>query len=181
MIAPASRWRGSSPTSATNQQAVTPSPPADKPRKVTRSISVWRPTVLLALPGAAAFWVVNFAISLTPLAAEYRAALSIAYAPMLVEAAVGGLFIAVFVSWVMMLSPGWIATRNPLAKSLVISFVVLLTLTAVIDIPAKFFTSSVNDPWRYFLIAIAFNALRILALGVAVGYGWSRHIKGARQ
>ncbi len=39
----------------------------------------------LALAGGLGFWVANFAISLTPIAAEYRAALSIAYFPMLLE------------------------------------------------------------------------------------------------
>lgn len=50
------------------------------------SRDVWVP----ALAGAAAFWVANLAISLTPVAADYRAALSISYIHMLVEAAIGG-------------------------------------------------------------------------------------------
>jgi hypothetical protein len=41
------------------------------------SKAVWVP----ALAGAAAFWLVNLAISLTPVAADYRAALSISYNP----------------------------------------------------------------------------------------------------
>ena len=43
-----------------------------------RSKEVWGP----ALAGAAAFWVVNLAMSMTPMAADYRAALSISYIPM---------------------------------------------------------------------------------------------------
>jgi hypothetical protein len=39
----------------------------------------------LAIGGGVAFWAANFAISRTPIAAEYRAALSISYLPMLVE------------------------------------------------------------------------------------------------
>ena len=49
--------------------------------------------VKLTIAGGLGFWVANFAISLTPIAAEYRAALSIAYLPMLLEALVGGLVI----------------------------------------------------------------------------------------
>ena len=53
------------------------------------------------LAGALAFWVTNLAISLTPVAADYRAALSISYLPMLVEAAIGGTVVGVCVSWVL--------------------------------------------------------------------------------
>jgi len=49
------------------------------------SRGVWVP----ALAGASAFWVANLAISATPMAADYRAELSIPYIPMLVEAAIG--------------------------------------------------------------------------------------------
>jgi len=48
------------------------------------------PVLVLAVGGALGFWLANFAISLTPLAADYRAALSIAYLPMLLEALAGG-------------------------------------------------------------------------------------------
>ena len=39
----------------------------------------------LTFGGGVAFWAANFAISRTPIAAEYRAALSISYFPMLLE------------------------------------------------------------------------------------------------
>jgi hypothetical protein len=48
----------------------------------------------LAIAGASAFWIVNLLISLTPVAADYRSALSIRYVPMLIEAALGGLLTA---------------------------------------------------------------------------------------
>ena len=107
------------------------------------------------MAGAAALWMVNPAISLTPLAAEYRTALSIDYAPMLVEAALGGLLIALLVSWVLVhfLGGSLLGSRcrDPWPPASSFS----LALTVLIDIPAKFFTSSTNDPWRYFVIAIA--------------------------
>ena len=65
------------------------------------SKDIWGP----ALAGAAAFWVVNLAISLTPVAADYRAALSISYIPMLVEAAIGGIAIGLLVSWALLRFP----------------------------------------------------------------------------
>ena len=50
--------------------------------------------------GGAAFWITDFAISVSPVAAEYRAAFSISNLPMaLVEALVGGLMIGCCVSY----------------------------------------------------------------------------------
>ena len=50
--------------------------------------------------GGAAFWITDFVISVSPVAAEYRAAFSISYLPMaLVEALVGGLIIGGCVSY----------------------------------------------------------------------------------
>ena len=54
------------------------------------SKGIWRMVLVLAAVGGLAFWLVNFAISRTPIAAEYRAALSISYFPMLIEALIGG-------------------------------------------------------------------------------------------
>jgi hypothetical protein len=48
---------------------------------MTQSKGIWRRVVILAIVGGLAFWVTNFAISLTPVAAEYRAGLSISYFP----------------------------------------------------------------------------------------------------
>ena len=59
----------------------------------------YKQLVKLTIAGGLGFWVANFAISLTPIAAEYRAALSIAYLPMLLEALVGGVMIGFCVSY----------------------------------------------------------------------------------
>ena len=54
----------------------------------------------LAGAGVAAFWITDFAISVSPIAAEYRAAFLISYLPLaLVEALVGGLIIGCCVSY----------------------------------------------------------------------------------
>lgn len=63
-----------------------------------------RTLVPLTLAGAAGFWLANLVISLTPLAADYRAALGISYVPMLIEALAGGLVIAGCVSTCLMVS-----------------------------------------------------------------------------
>ena len=41
---------------------------------MTQASGIWTRVSRLALGGAAGFWLTNFAISLTPIAAEYRAA-----------------------------------------------------------------------------------------------------------
>lgn len=130
---------------------------------------IWRKSLVLAIVGGTAFWVANLAISLTPIAAEYRAALSISYIPMLLEALLGGLMIGWCVSYCLLRFFDRLPTRDPISKSVLLSVVVLLIVTLLIEAPAKFFTPS-NDALRYFLIGLSFNALRILALGAAIGY-----------
>ena len=79
-------------------------PSGTRSRKPTRSARTgwWVP----ALAGAAAFWSANLVISMTPIAAGYRSALSIPYVPMLVEAAVGGLVVAGALACVLVRLPG---------------------------------------------------------------------------
>ena len=144
---------------------------------VSRSRIAWRRVALLTLVGGLGFWFANLAISLTPLAAEYREALSIPYLSMLLEALLGGLFIGFCVSYCLLRFFDRIPSTSPMVKSLLLCCAVFVVVTLVVEGPAKFGTST-SDAWRYFLIAALFNGLRILALGVAVGYvfGWlDRH------
>jgi len=136
---------------------------------MTQSKGIWRKTLILAMAGGGAFWITNFAISLTPIAAEYRAALSIPYFPMLLEALVGGLLIGFCVSFFLLRFFDKIPTRNHILKSVTLSFIMLMIVTILIEVPAKFFTP-MNDAFRYFLIGTLFNVLRILALGIVIGY-----------
>ncbi len=145
--------------------------------------AVWKPASKLAIAGGLAFWIANFAISLTPIAAEYRDALAIAYVPMLVQAAAGGLVIGFCVGYCMLRFPPRIPLVAPMSRSLALSLVALIVVTLVIEVPAKF-NSTLSDPWRYFAIGSLFNAVRILALGVAIGLVYdtltrSRGSKGA--
>jgi len=135
-----------------------------------------RASVVPALGGGLAFWLANFAISLTPLAAEYRAALSIPYAPMLVEVLVGGVVLGFCVSYPLVRLAARIPVKSPVVAGMALSLVALTAVTLILDLPAKLL-SPVNDPVRYLLIGALFNAVRILALGAMVGglYGrWAR-------
>src|SRR5689334_10295325 len=115
----------------------------------------FRQLVKLTIAGGVGFWAANFAISLTPIASEYRAALSISYLPMLLEALLGGLMIGFCVSYFLRRYYDKMPIKDPILKSLTLSFIVLIIVTLLIEIPAKFFTPT-RDPWRYFLIGIMF-------------------------
>jgi CBS domain containing-hemolysin-like protein len=140
---------------------------------MSQSKGTWGKASILAIAGGAAFWVANFAISLTPIAAEYRAALSISYLPMLLEALLGGLIIGLCVSYFLIRLFDKIPVLNPILKSVTLSFIALMIVTMLIEVPAKLLTPT-SDAWRYFLIGAVFNVLRILALGIAIGYLYDR-------
>ena len=132
----------------------------------------------LTFAGGLAFWATNFAISRTPIAAEYRAALSISYLPMLLESLIGGLFIGFCFSYFLLRFFDKIPTNDPIHKSVILSFIVLIIVTMLIEVPAKFLAAP-NDALHYFLIGGMFNVLRILALGIVIGYLNDKLIGGA--
>ena len=123
----------------------------------------------LAVAGGVAFWVTNFLISLTPIAAKYRAALSISYLPMvLAESLLGGLVIGFCVGYFLLRFFEKIPTKNPILKSVILNFVALLiieTFTALLNLR----NSSV-----YLLIGAGINVPRFLALGIVIGYMYDR-------
>ncbi len=121
----------------------------------------------LTIAGGAAFWATNFAISLTPIAAEYRDALSISYFPMILQSLFGGLIIGSIVSFILLRFFDKIPAKDPILKSVMLSSIALIAVTILFQGPAGLLTPS--DALRYFLIGTSFNAVRILALGVAIG------------
>ena len=141
-------------------------------KKMKRSKGIWGKAIVLAVVGGSAFWLANFAISRTPIAADYRAALSISYYPMLLESLLGGLIIGFCVSYFLLRFFDKIPTKDPILKSVILTFIVLIIVTILLGGPASFLTPS--DPLRYFLVGALFNLLRILALGIVVGYLYKR-------
>lgn len=140
---------------------------------MSQSEGTWRETFVLAIGGGLGFWVANFVISLTPIALEYRAALSISYLPMLLEALIGGLIIGFCVSYCLLHFFDKVPTGNPILKAVILSFIGLIIVTMLIEVPAKFLMT-MSDALRYFLIAAMFNVLRIFALGIVIGYLYDR-------
>jgi hypothetical protein len=123
---------------------------------------------VLTLVGGLAFWLANFAISRTAIAAEYRAAMSILYYPMLLESLVGGLIIGLWVSFPLVRFFNRIPAKDPVFKSILLSTLILIIATITLGAPSSFFATS--NVLRYFIIGTVFNAIRITALGIAIGY-----------
>ena len=136
---------------------------------MTQSKEIWKNASKLTIAGGLAFWVVNYAISLTPIAAEYRTALSISYLPMLLEALLGGLIIGFCVSNFLLRFFDQLPTKNPVLKAVSLSLITLIFVTVLIEVPGKFL-AEIEHAVRYFLIGTTFNALRIFALGIVIGY-----------
>ena len=141
-----------------------------------RSKGIWGKALVLAVAGGSAFWLANFAISRTPIAAEYRAALSISYLPMLVESLIAGLIIGFFVSYFLLRFFNKIPTQDPISKSVILTFIVLVIVTILIGGPSSYFAT--GDVLRYFIIGTIINVLRFLALGIGIGYLYRQLNKG---
>ncbi len=140
---------------------------------MTRSRGLWTRASILAVAGGLGFWMANFAISLTPIAADYRSALAISYVPMLLEALVGGLIIGFGVSYCLLRFFDRIPTKSPVLKALILGALALVVVTLFVEVPSKFATP-MADASRYFLIGTVFNAIRILALAVVIGRLYAR-------
>lgn len=135
---------------------------------------------MLAIAGGVGFWLANFAISLTPIAAEYRAALSIAYLPMLLEALFGGLVVGFLVSYLLVRFFDRLPTEGPIFKSVVLSAIAFVVATVLIEAPARLFDAT-TDSLRYFLIGAVIDGLRFLTLGVVIGYLYGRLDNASRN
>jgi hypothetical protein len=132
----------------------------------------WKKVFVLTLVGGLAFWLSNFAISRTSIAAEYRAAMSISYYPMLIESLVGGLIIGLGVSYCLLRFHDRLPTRNPVSKSVILSAFVLVLVTILLGGPSSFLAT--GNVLRYFLMITSFNVIRILALGLGIGWFYTK-------
>jgi hypothetical protein len=124
--------------------------------------------------GGAAFWITDFAISVSPIASEYRAAFSISNLPMaLVEALVGGLIIGCCVSCLLLRFFDKIPTKTPIPKALILSFVALVLIEVL---------STLINPSNasvILLIDTGMNVPRFLALGMVIGHLYDKLNGGA--
>lgn len=140
---------------------------------------ILKKALVLTMVGDLAFWLANFAISRTSIAADYRAAMSISYYPMLLESLIGGLIIGLWVSFPLLRFYDRIPAKDPILKSVFLSSLVLVIVTIVLGGPSSFYATS--NVLRYYIIGTVFNVIRITALGVAIGYVYKRQHREVRS
>jgi len=133
----------------------------------------------LTIWGGMVFWATTIVCSLLPIAAEYRAAYSnwskqivwIASLPM-------GLLIGFLVSYILFRYFDTIPSKNPILKSIIISFIVLLISLVLIDIPQSFFgVSHSSSTLYYFFVGVMLNLIRFLLLGIVIGLNYNDRSK----
>ena len=125
----------------------------------------------LTIGGGLAFWVTTIAISLTPIRAEFRAALSMSYVQsVLVEGLIGSLIIGFFVSFFLLRFFDKVPTKNPILKSVILSFVPYVINLILLGVAA----SRTSDAQHIFLIGAVLQVPSYLALGIVIGYLYKR-------
>lgn len=125
--------------------------------------------IKLTVAGGVAFWAATIALSLLPIAAEYRAALSLDYfQTVFVEALAAGTIIGACVSFVLLRFFDKLPTKNAILKSEILSLVAFAILSILVQVATSRVGSS--DALRVFLIGMALNVPRFFLLGLIVGY-----------
>jgi hypothetical protein len=125
----------------------------------------------LTIGGGVVFWAITFAFSLLPIAAEFRAALNISYIQMvLVESLLGGMIISCCLSFFLLRFFDKIPTKNPILKSVILSFVALGIVLILVQVAA----SRTSDALHIFLIGVVGNVPRFLFVGIVIGYLYKR-------
>ena len=144
-------------------------PPAAVRTNRQKSPGFSKKLIKLTVAGGAAFWIVDFAMALSPISAEYMAAFSISYLPLaLVTAFIGGLVIACFVSYFLLRFFNKIPTKNPILKSVILSFVAIIVIEVLSTL------GNPSNAYVYLLVDTVMNIPRILALGIVIGYLYKR-------
>ena len=138
------------------------------------SCAFYKKLCALTVAGGVAFWITDFAMSVSPIASEYRAAFAVSDLPMaLVEALVGGLIIGCCVSYSLLRFFDKIPTKTPIPKALILSFVALV----IIEVLSTLINPS--NASVYLLIDTGMNVPRFLVLGMVIGHLYDRLNGGA--
>jgi len=140
------------------------------------SYEFYKKALKLAVVGGIVFWATTLAISLLPIAAEYRAAFSKRswdIQTVWVDSLLAGMIIGSCVSYFLLRFMEENPTENPIRKATILSFIALVIAVILIDVPQCFLLLGSGDSWHYLLIGILLNVPRFLFLGVAIGY-WAK-------
>ncbi len=132
--------------------------------KVQASPGFPRRLLALAAAGGAAFWLTDFIMAVSPIAAAYKAAFSISSLPVaLVEALIGGMVIAFSVSFFLLRFDKRIPGKTSVHKAMILSFGAMVMIEVL---------SALSDPAHasvYLLLDTGMNIPRFLALGLTIG------------
>ena len=135
--------------------------------QATNRSKFYKNLLLLTVGGGVAFWVFTYPFSLLPIAADFRAALSISYFQVvIVESLIGGMIISGILSYLMLRFFGKIPTKNPILKSVILSTIALIIDLVLISVAAIRTSNALN----VVLIGAVLNIPRFLFVGVAIGY-----------
>jgi hypothetical protein len=125
----------------------------------------------LTIGGGVAFWAFTIAFSLLPMMAEFRVALSIPYiSGAIVEPLLGGMIISFCFSYFLLRFFDKIPPKNPILKSVILSFVALGIVFILLGVAA----SRTSDALHIFLIGVMLNIPRFLFFGIVIGYLYKR-------
>ena len=141
---------------------------------MTQQKGIWKKKLILLIGGGLAFWATSIAISLLPIAADYRVTRWSAQT-VWIGSLPAGMIIGFIVSFSLLRFFGKIPSKNPILKSLTLSLIALIIGTILLEAPASFGTS---DALYYFLFGTMLNVPRFLFVGVVIGYLYKRLYKG---
>jgi uncharacterized protein YacL len=128
---------------------------------------------LLGVVGGLTFWATSIITSLFPFTADYRVARWSAET-VWVGSLPAGMIIGFLVSFFLVRFFEKIPTKDPILKSVVLSFIALIIGTILLEAPASLGTS---DALYYFLFGTILNVPRFLFVGVSIGYLYKRLYK----
>jgi hypothetical protein len=132
----------------------------------------------LTIGGGIVFWATTIVTSLLPIAAKYRAAFSNwSVQTVWVASLPVGIILGCFVSFSLLRFMEKNFIKNPIQKSMKLSFIALVIAIILIDVPQSFHGQ--GDAFYYFLIGVLFNAVRFFLLGLTIGYLYKRLSRSA--
>ncbi len=132
----------------------------------------------LTMGGGGVFWATTIAISLLPIAAEYRTAFSKANIQTVWMASLpAGLIIGGCVSYALLHFFDKRPTKTPILTSVIISLVVLVMATSLTLVPQRFLGQ--REVWHYALLGMLLDLPRFLLLGIVIGYLYKRLYESA--
>ena len=127
----------------------------------------------LTIGGGVVFCLTSIATSLLPIAAEYRAAFSDwSIQAVWIGSLFMGMMIGYCVSYLLLRFFEKIPTKNPILKTVTLSFIALVIAVILIDVPM--ILQEPGASLYYLLIGVTFNTVRFLFLGIVVGYLYKR-------